>query len=321
VQSKTLKYRANFPVYFDGIDQARVHLRAFFAWYNDEYRQSGIGFMTPAAENAWNWLVAGVRWRYRSLVRKLQTLTRKLSSECKKNLYTLSDGHYDAERYWADRHNRYRHSFRGVGNTSRSEDENLHDYVSAVGTVADLLASISFNPRDKTSLDIGCGNGFWTGILKEWGVSSYTGIDITDALFDILRNRYPTCQFVAGKFHQLALRPAYQLITMIDVTQHITDDVELLGILKRVRSLLASDGVFIVTFWNQVRPQEEFYETFRPMKFYTKALSNMAHTGPMRFRDKFITAFYNPQRRLDDVPVRPLSKESIIAVAHQVFAI
>jgi putative transposase len=48
-QFKTLKYRPDFPARFDGIEQARAHLRRFFAWYNDEHRHSGIGFMTPAA--------------------------------------------------------------------------------------------------------------------------------------------------------------------------------------------------------------------------------------------------------------------------------
>jgi putative transposase len=48
-QFKTLKYRPEFPARFDGIEQARVHLRRFFGWYNDEHRHSGIGFMTPAA--------------------------------------------------------------------------------------------------------------------------------------------------------------------------------------------------------------------------------------------------------------------------------
>ncbi len=48
-QFKTLKYRPDFPERFDGIEQARTHLRGFFAWYNDEHRHSGIGFMTPAA--------------------------------------------------------------------------------------------------------------------------------------------------------------------------------------------------------------------------------------------------------------------------------
>ena len=48
-QFKTLKYRPDFPERFEGLEHARAHLRAFFAWYNEEHRHSGIGFMTPAA--------------------------------------------------------------------------------------------------------------------------------------------------------------------------------------------------------------------------------------------------------------------------------
>lgn len=47
-QFKTLKYRPEFPAYFEGLDHARTHLRGFFVWYNDAHRHSGIGLMTPA---------------------------------------------------------------------------------------------------------------------------------------------------------------------------------------------------------------------------------------------------------------------------------
>ena len=46
-QFKTMKYRPDFPARFGCIEDARVHCRAFFAWYNTEHRHSGIGFMTP----------------------------------------------------------------------------------------------------------------------------------------------------------------------------------------------------------------------------------------------------------------------------------
>jgi putative transposase len=48
-QFKTLKYRPEFPERFESIEHARVYLRKFFRWYNDEHRHSGIGFMRPAA--------------------------------------------------------------------------------------------------------------------------------------------------------------------------------------------------------------------------------------------------------------------------------
>ena len=41
-QFKTLKYRPDFPGRFDSIEAARVHCQAFFPWYNDEHRHTGL---------------------------------------------------------------------------------------------------------------------------------------------------------------------------------------------------------------------------------------------------------------------------------------
>ena len=48
-QFKTMKYRPDFPARFGCIEDARAHCQAFFAWYNNEHRHSGIGYMTPQA--------------------------------------------------------------------------------------------------------------------------------------------------------------------------------------------------------------------------------------------------------------------------------
>ncbi len=47
-QFKTLKYRPDFPGRFVSIEAARGHCQAFFAWYNDEHRHTGLGLHTPA---------------------------------------------------------------------------------------------------------------------------------------------------------------------------------------------------------------------------------------------------------------------------------
>ena len=41
---KTMKYRPEFPERFGSIEDARAHCQAFFKWYNQEHRHSGIGF-------------------------------------------------------------------------------------------------------------------------------------------------------------------------------------------------------------------------------------------------------------------------------------
>ena len=47
-QFKTLKYRPDFPGRFGSIEDARQHCQAFFPWYNEEHRHTGLGLHTPA---------------------------------------------------------------------------------------------------------------------------------------------------------------------------------------------------------------------------------------------------------------------------------
>lgn len=44
---KTLKYRVNYPDFFDGIDKAREWAAYFVDWYNTKHKHSGIGMITP----------------------------------------------------------------------------------------------------------------------------------------------------------------------------------------------------------------------------------------------------------------------------------
>ena len=48
-QFKTMKYRPDFPARFGCIEDARAHCQAFFDWYNNQHRHSGIGYVTPLA--------------------------------------------------------------------------------------------------------------------------------------------------------------------------------------------------------------------------------------------------------------------------------
>jgi len=47
-QFRTLKYCPQFPDRFGSIEDGRAFGQAFFRWYNQEHRHSGLGFLTPA---------------------------------------------------------------------------------------------------------------------------------------------------------------------------------------------------------------------------------------------------------------------------------
>lgn len=48
-QFKTMKYRPDYPDRFASLDEARMWVRSFFAWYNHEHYHSGLNLMTPAS--------------------------------------------------------------------------------------------------------------------------------------------------------------------------------------------------------------------------------------------------------------------------------
>jgi len=64
-QFKTMKYRPGFPARFQSLEEARSFCQTFFAWYNDEHRHAGIGYVTPAAMHAG---VAGTIYDRRAIV-------------------------------------------------------------------------------------------------------------------------------------------------------------------------------------------------------------------------------------------------------------
>jgi hypothetical protein len=47
-QFKTLKYGPGFPPFFGSIEQAREFCRAFFPWYNEQHRHTGLALLTPS---------------------------------------------------------------------------------------------------------------------------------------------------------------------------------------------------------------------------------------------------------------------------------
>jgi putative transposase len=47
-QFRTLKYCPHFPERFGSIEDGRAFGQAFFRWYNQDHRHSGLGFLTPA---------------------------------------------------------------------------------------------------------------------------------------------------------------------------------------------------------------------------------------------------------------------------------
>lgn len=141
---------------------------------------------------------------------------------------------------------------RGVGHFRLSEEENRRMYEAKRAIIDAQLAEqhVDVGPATR-ALEIGCGVGFWTDYLAGRGVRDYTGNDITAISVSTLGRRYPQFRFLHGDAGDIVLPPAhFDLAFMIDVTQHITDDVAFGRAMRNVWEALAPGGTFLVTYWD-----------------------------------------------------------------------
>lgn len=208
---------------------------------------------------------------------------------------------YRPEPYWEKRHRRYGMDLRGVGNSSLSAEQNEAMYVQACRIVLEVCGRQGVDWKSAHVLDIGCGSGFYTALFQECGVVAYTGVDITKVLFPNLQKRFPHDQFVQLDVTQDELQDVYDLIVMIDVTQHIVQPRRFRRAMKNVWAHLKPGGLFLVTSWLSPRTiRRQPHETARPLADYQKAFPDAEFRESVPFRDKYLLAIRKP---LDGKPI------------------
>ena len=150
-------------------------------------------------------------------------------------------------------------------------------------------------------LEIGCGVGYWTAYLAGRGVRRYTGNDITPISVATLSQRYPDFEFVQGDAGEIPLPPlAYDLVLMIDVTQHITDDAAFVRAMRNVWRAVTPGGAFVVTYWDPgtnmlltTRLRLNRIEKPRPLAAYTAVWGDGAEVlATIPFNDKHLAVVH-----------------------------
>lgn len=195
---------------------------------------------------------------------------------------------YKAETYWKDRLSKYGLELQGVGDICLSHKENEQIYLKAKEVFLSLCRKEGVNFKKVRMLDIGCGTGFYAEIFFENGGKNYLGIDITDALFSKLKSIFPGLKFRKLDICTQGLDDYFDLIIMIDVTQHIVNNNKFSFAMRNVKSRLSEDGIFIVTSWLNAGTRHSLYEVSRTIEAYKREFPNYVFSKPMQFRDKFI---------------------------------
>ncbi|MGH2571935.1 MAG: class I SAM-dependent methyltransferase [Actinomycetota bacterium] len=203
---------------------------------------------------------------------------------------------YDAARFWRDRLEKYGPSLRGVGDEGLSEEENRARHSETSRILMKALAGSDVRLPSARVLEVGCGSGFYTKKLQEAGVQSLMGIDITDALFPMLRTQFRDYEFRVADITADPIVGEFDLILMIDVLEHIVTDVGLRNAVGHLRGALAPGGLlllgpvmprarrhlFYVRFWSttEIRPLFSDLQELEPIACHGGYLMGFRDRGP-----------------------------------------
>ena len=114
--------------------------------------------------------------------------------------------------------------------------ENIHPWFVARRK---LFTSIISKDKDLSILDFGCGSGNFLNYLSDLGYKDLTGIEISDLI--------PKKDLESKNiniYKELPKHKKYDIILMMDVLEHIKDDV---NIIRDLKCHLSNIGLFIIS--------------------------------------------------------------------------
>lgn len=191
---------------------------------------------------------------------------------------------YAIEKYWRDRFLKYGQSLKGAGNVNLSEEKNAMMYAESAKIFINLCKKEGIDFSRIKVLEIGCGTGFYTELLYKLGARDYTGIDITDVLFDSLRKKFPQFKFLKSDITSAKIEEGFDVIVMMNVIEHIVKDSKLIVAMENVKHCLSEGGVFIVGAVMDTNKKHLFYVRYWTLEDIICKFSNhyIAHKMPFQ---------------------------------------
>ena len=209
----------------------------------------------------------------------------------KENKAAVQRYHRNPQDFWEDRHKTFDSDMRAVGPDLHCSDAILEVYAEGEKVLSKILSKYP-GFQDFSVIEIGCGNGYWTGFLNRLGLKRYIGVDISPYAVQKISKRFPDFRFfpldITEGIGELRESSA-DMILMIDVTQHIVDDVMFRNAMTNVRKLLNPKGTIVLTSnLSESLDTDVYYVKRRPVEAYREIFPDFTFGEPLAFNSKFI---------------------------------
>ncbi|HEY6952015.1 MAG TPA: class I SAM-dependent methyltransferase [Bacteroidota bacterium] len=195
---------------------------------------------------------------------------------------------YSTVEYWKYRHSKYGFDLRGVGDKTKSHEENIRLLEQGRRVFLDVCNTAGVTFPGARVLDIGCGTGFFAEVVRNNGVRDYLGIDIVDTLFEGLRIRCPGYLFERLDVSVEPLHGSYDLILAMDVLQHIVDENKFIFAVRNMISHLAPSGIVIISTHLGPQRRDGFYVVRRPIEEFQRVFAEFTINKPVAYADSFV---------------------------------
>jgi len=141
-------------------------------------------------------------------------------------------------------------------------------------------------------LDCGCGNGRLIEMLDKYDLY-YTGMDISDKLLSLARDKYPHHTFYYGDVLKLPfLSGSFDAVFLLAVLHHVPSLAFRVCVLREVYRVLRPGGVLLLSVWNLRLFRYKFYV----LQGYVRASLTF---GRYDFGDVFIPWKAHPHRQIN----------------------
>lgn len=199
---------------------------------------------------------------------------------------------YDAERYWRDRFKRYGRNIKGPGEEGASEKDNAERYKRVTKVFKKICNDNLKNFEHLKVLEIGPGTGLITEAIFELGVRDYLGVDITDALFTMLREKFPSYKFSKLDISTTDIKDKYDLIVIIDVIEHIVEDEKFIFAMNNLKNSLLENGSIVIAPIVEKKRRVQFYERHWSLDDLRKNLPDFKYSKPLEWEKNFSKIFF-----------------------------
>lgn len=149
----------------------------------------------------------------------------------------------DFESYWKKRFEE-----------SAKFSENFQMSISSKVAMNELRSVFTFflkkfwNNNYKSILDIGCGPGNYFDIYQKFNLG-ITGIDFSPEQLRPVKQKFPDANLIAGRIEDTNFNQKFDVIAIIGVIQTVDEPNVFL---KRVKDILAPNGLILMTYSNRV---------------------------------------------------------------------